>query len=669
MNQDAIFVTGATGFIGSHFLISNHKNRSKPVYALVRGQTQEKRQKRLEKVLQESLSGYRSLIGATEIMQHLKLVDGDITFSHCGLIPEAISEMRAANVKEFWHFASSLSYEDFKKDEIEAHNVRGLVNALKLAKFMRAKRFIYVSTAFTCGLQRGAISEVIHNSANFEFGNYYEESKNTAERKVSIFCEASGMEYTILRPSIVIGPAETKRPAGSDSGLYGFIREIKRLSRILKNTNETVRLKGVTESTLNFIPIDFLLHDIESVIRHDFRGSKIIHLTSSQSVSVKCAVEMICQQCDIHNLKVVDDTKEDMSTIEALLERRTNFYKTYLNGNLTFDRSLSSRWSVNEDDYRSYVVEGIRSADKQSILESVRSQTLYASDNYPLTVYTAGDENKKTITIFNALGMPVEFWLPVINALKNEYRVITWETRGVPSLTENFEGTDCGIDRHISDAKDILNTFSISMTQIIGWSTGALTALKASVSLGLHIESVLLIGGGFHFERVQQSAFQKSLNEVMPKIAQNKKYAEFFYNAFFLRTNDAILQGKAVGEAQQQSSNIAGSTDPNLLHLTSIPFQSPENTYRYGRLITEHLKAKIDHWIDLVKMPVKLIVGSNDVTVPKEESVELKKHLIQAELVEIEGSDHFGIYKNAEVIKTIKSWLDEHAHKSLQAVS
>ncbi len=203
------FVTGATGFLGSHF-IAGAAGPTGGLWALVRGANAAVAQQRLTQRLGPSAPP-------------VEVVLGDIEREAGGLSEADLGSLADAGIGDFWHFAATLAYEARATARmILRRNVEGTQRVLLLAHRVGARRFIYVSTAFVAGKRTGAIPEELHEITEHGFNNVYEESKCRAEHEVMRLGREFGMDVRILRPPIVVGPTSDFSSGGSDSGFYGF---------------------------------------------------------------------------------------------------------------------------------------------------------------------------------------------------------------------------------------------------------------------------------------------------------------------------------------------------------------------------------------------------------------------------------------------------------------
>src|SRR5262245_5135500 len=143
-----IFLTGATGFLGSHLaarlLADGHQ-----VMALARGSRNASAQARVEDVLRE--------VGVPRF-ENLEIVEGDISLPDLCL-NDALAKGGAAGADEIWHCAASLSFQQEDREEIFRMNVGGTRHVLDLVKRLRTPRLHHVSTAYVAGNRTGVALE------------------------------------------------------------------------------------------------------------------------------------------------------------------------------------------------------------------------------------------------------------------------------------------------------------------------------------------------------------------------------------------------------------------------------------------------------------------------------------------------------------------------------
>jgi nucleoside-diphosphate-sugar epimerase len=177
-----IFVTGATGFIGAHF-VEHALTAGHEVIGLHRS-------KRVD-------SGQ---IAALLQRRGAQLIRGDI------LDPASFQEA-LGGVDCVCHFAGAFREADADERYFERTNVEGAASVLRAAAANGVRRFVHCSTA---GIYGQRVSGVVDESTPIRPWNSYERSKLAAEAAVRRAAKEAGMEYVILRPSAVYGPRDER---------------------------------------------------------------------------------------------------------------------------------------------------------------------------------------------------------------------------------------------------------------------------------------------------------------------------------------------------------------------------------------------------------------------------------------------------------------------------
>ncbi|VUD46770.1 Linear gramicidin synthase subunit D [Thalassocella blandensis] len=662
-DNDAIFLTGATGFLGGHFLFWKLQTPGK-VYVLVRASDADNARQRIRDNLEVCARSYNLPMLADSVLnERLICVIGELKSSKLGISEEQIAELAQAGIREVWHSAASLSFRWEDKDKIDATNLLGVENLLELASMCDIPRIVYVSTAYTAGRKKGNISEDYH-AEDTEFANYYEASKCAAEKLVANYISEHGMKSTIVRPSIIVGPESTQCSGGTRFGLYGFCQEMYQMRDTLSQVKKTLRLVGDRDCLGNFIPVDHVVYDMLYLKKIGFGDQTIYHATNPNNIKILD----VMKQCEKHNgidcIDIVPVRDGKVSSFENLFDSKTKFYEGYYGTQKLFERSLPPHKKISLSDIDNYVrlfVEELE-AEKQGTIFDRTQVTSW--DNQNITVNVIGDPAKTPIVIANAYGMPVDFVTPLARRLSHNHFVITWDTRWVPALTQAFELDKCNSLTHAKDLIAILDHFDLPKASIVGWSSGAQVCLRTMQEFSERIEACVLLNGGVSLKNdsdIPMTIFEENLRSLLPKISSNRRMAEFYCQLIYGNQNANESDENAI-------SSILTSTDPYLLYMTSMPFRTTESLFRYANMMNNLFHEPEDAYTTGVQTRT-LVFGcdQDEVTHPLLAKA-LKQKLANAELVIEENAGHFAQFYDEKVAKMVSDFVNAKQHLTTQQV-
>lgn len=233
--KKGVFVTGATGFIGSH-IIKYLQEEGFPVYALIR---------------KDSVAKFSKT-------KSLHLIFGDITKKNFGIAKKDLEKL-SKNVSYFIHCAALYGTGEPRQKLFEV-NVAGTRNALALAgKLSNLSLMSYVSTVYVSGAMEGILAEDSLPAVK-SFHNDYEETKYIAESLV----RKLKLPAVIFRPPIVVGHSKTGK-ALRFNGIYKVIEAIYKKRLFF--------YPGDCHGPIYLVPVDIVAEFISWVgVRDKFKG-------------------------------------------------------------------------------------------------------------------------------------------------------------------------------------------------------------------------------------------------------------------------------------------------------------------------------------------------------------------------------------------------------------
>jgi nucleoside-diphosphate-sugar epimerase len=173
-----ILITGANGFIGQAITAELAKN-SHEIISVGRHQT-----KNFNQSIVKSENYFQADISDSKDLERLNNIKGIETVIHCAGLAHQFGKVNKA---DFWKV-----------------NVAGTENTVNLAKNIRAKNFILISSVSVYG-------NIASNGKSFNEESVchpqddYARSKLESEKIAGEICEREGINLTILRPATVIG--------------------------------------------------------------------------------------------------------------------------------------------------------------------------------------------------------------------------------------------------------------------------------------------------------------------------------------------------------------------------------------------------------------------------------------------------------------------------------
>jgi thioester reductase-like protein len=265
----AVLLTGATGFVGTELLARLLERGERPVVALVRADSDEAAQGRVDSVLKNIFGAQASRRAA-----RVQALAADLTAANLGLSAVRRTWL-AESVSTIIHGAASISF-TLPLSEARDINLEGTRRILEFAEQARERGRLecygHVSTAYVAGTHAGPFAECDLDLGQ-SFHNTYEESKYEAEQIVRA---QAGLPFTILRPSIVVGD----RRSGWTSAFNVLYWPLRAFARGLFTA-----VPAIPSAPVDVVSVDYVADAIYELCASGPGTGRTDHLTAGAQAS------------------------------------------------------------------------------------------------------------------------------------------------------------------------------------------------------------------------------------------------------------------------------------------------------------------------------------------------------------------------------------------------
>jgi len=219
-------------------------------------------------------------------------------------------------------------------------------------------------------------------------------------------------------------------------------------------------------------------------------------------------------------------------------------------------------------------------------------ETITSTDGMPLNVYAAG-QGDESVVLVPACGMPAVLAESWVRFFARDYRVLTWESRGLFGAAGHHGEYAMDITAQADDLSAVLEHYGVETAHVVGLCGGAVIALVAAAQRPASIASLSLWHGAYGFaDSCPVTRHQESLIELMTAAARSRAAAAAVHAAF--------------------CQVMLTSTPADVAHLVLYPYASPELLYRYCRLNTGITSTDVGTYLTRVRQPTLVVTSQDD---------------------------------------------------------
>ncbi len=284
----------------------------------------------------------------------------------------------------------------------------------------------------------------------------------------------------------------------------------------------------------------------------------------------------------------------------------------------------------------------------EAVLSDVREAELVASDGVRIAYEVIGSEGP-VIVLANGLGGRLYSWLPLIEALHDRYRFVTWDYRGLFASQSDLAGPQLSITRHADDLSEILAAEKVEEAHLCGWSMGVQVALEFATRYSEVTRSLILINGTYG--QVFSTAFQPLFQIPVP---HTRLHSIVELGVRFPRVVRGAMRGSLIAvQGIFRARQVVGHDTHPLMALTLKQYLSDLTNTRvenYLKLFQELDAHSVYHLLPGVKQQTLVISGGLDYLTPAYQSKQLARRIPRSEHLRVPLGTHFVLLERPKLV-------------------
>ncbi len=246
-----------------------------------------------------------------------------------------------------------------------------------------------------------------------------------------------------------------------------------------------------------------------------------------------------------------------------------------------------------------------------------------------------GEPSKQTVVFIHGFPFSKEMWLPQVEALKEQYHVLTYDVRG-HGKSEIGDG-QYTIELFVDDLFGLLDYLKIEQCILVGLSMGGYIALRAVERAQKRFRALVLCDTRSEAD-ANENKIKRAQQMQVIKGKGISSFAEGFLKAVFY-------------EKTFQTNPAAIETIRNIIH-TNLPAGI------CGTLIALAARTDSTPSLSQIKIPTLILVGEQDAVTPAYASITMKEQIKGAEIHRIPDAGHMSNLENsAEFNRHLLSFL------------
>jgi pimeloyl-ACP methyl ester carboxylesterase len=281
---------------------------------------------------------------------------------------------------------------------------------------------------------------------------------------------------------------------------------------------------------------------------------------------------------------------------------------------------------------------------------------LQAPDGGRFAYYDTGGPGEVIVAV-NGLGGPFSAWRYQVEYLRDRYRFVSWDYRGLFHSAIGDAPSDVTVERHASDLEFMLDELGIDRpAMLMGWSMGVQVALEHYARAPQQVSHLVLLNGTFG--RPLDNMPMPGSHWWAPRaLAQVRRFGRPGQAAL-----GRITKWPETVSWMKRLRIISPTLEDEFFRTMAEQFGTLNiDTYvRTLAALGEHDGTRV---LDRVTVPTLVITGDKDRMTPANFAAEMAARIRNAELLTVRGATHYTAVEYPELVNLrIEKFLREHPH-------
>lgn len=269
-----IFLTGATGFLGTHLVKEFLNKKACTLICLIRSENTKAAAKKLEKAMDK----YEMSLNESE-WKHIQLVCGDLEKEKLGMTDEEYERV-ATEADVVFHNAAWVNWL-LPAELLGRVNILGTRRMLALSNYKKNKKFYFVSSLSIFPFDGEDYEETTDIDQEFYLYGGYAQSKWLAEMVVQKAI-SDGKDAIIFRPNLITG--RTKDGVFSRSAFF---------ENCIKSFIQLKAAPKLAQTYMAVVPVDYVSQGMVQVVFDEETKQKVFHLSNAGYAAIGDIVDWV----------------------------------------------------------------------------------------------------------------------------------------------------------------------------------------------------------------------------------------------------------------------------------------------------------------------------------------------------------------------------------------